>query len=222
MKKLLLYSVLACWAVAVHAQIDVDPVTQNMSLGAQPAMQVVFSNVKAKLVENTWTDFVKDNYGSKSKWNRKAEEWMSDDARVPTLGLGNPVDLYAAIKESKDDVEFTLWVDLGGTFLSREGYRDQYDEAEKLLDRFATEIAKAQTREALAQEEKQLEKLESELKKLVNANERYHKEIEKAKEAIKKAESDIEQNDKDQKLAQQKIEDQKKAVDSVRKKLDSY
>lgn len=222
MKKAILYGFILFLTTSLHAQVDVESTTESMSLGAQPALAAVFENVEAKLVENTWSDFVKEYYGVKSKWNRKAEEWLSDDASIPALGTGKPVDLYAKFKESKDDVEFTLWIDLGGTFLSRADNRDAYDEAEKLVNRFATEIAKAQTREMLAQEEKQLEKLEGELKKLANANERYHKEIEKAKEAIKKAESDIEQNEKDQKVAQQKIDDQKKAVELVRKKLDDY
>lgn len=211
-----------CWSAALSAQIDIDPTTAAMSLGEQPAMTATFDNAKGKLVEDTWSDFIKEYYNVKSKWNRKAEEWMSDDVSMPALGTGKPVDLYASFKEGKSNVEFTLWIDLGGVFMNRSDHREAYDEAEKIVNRFAVEVAKAQTREMLAQEQKQLEKLEGELKKLVSANERYHKEIEKAKEAIKKAEADIQQNEKDQKTAQQKIEDQKKAVDTVRKKLDSY
>lgn len=200
----------------------IDDTVEAMSLGAKSALTLTFSNTDDKLVESAWNDFLKDNYGAKAKYNRKADEWFADNADIVALGLGSLIDVYSRVKQSKDDVIFYLWVDLGDNFLSEKDNPERYDEAVKLLEKFELAVGKEKTRQQLSDEQDKLKKSESELEKLVGANERLHKEIEKAKEAIKKAEESILKNEEEQTIAKQKIENQKKAVDAVRKKLDEF
>lgn len=223
MKKLsfLMLALSLSWSWA-NAQ-KIDETTESMSLGAKNALTITFSNVKDKIVEDTWTDFLKSNYGAKAKFNRKADEWFADNADIAALGLGSLIDVYARISQRNDDVVFYLWVDLGGgDFLSRKTNPERYQEAVDLLENLDKAVGKEKTRLLLDDEADKLKKSETELEKLISANERYHKEIEKAKEAIKKAEESILKNEEEQTIAKQKIENQKKAVEAVRKKLDEY
>lgn len=200
----------------------IDETVEAMSLGAKSALTMTFANTDDKLVENAWTDFLKDNYSAKAKYNRKADEWFADNADIVALGLGSLIDVYARVKQHNDDVVFYFWADLGDSFLSEKDNPERYDEAVQILEKFEMAVAKEKTRQQLSEEEGKLKKSESELEKLAGANERLHKEIEKAKEAIKKAEEAILKNEEEQTLAKQKIENQKKAVDVVRKKLDEF
>lgn len=204
-------------SVAGFAQIGER--NQAMSQGTHNALYVEFSETTDKLVNKVWEDFIKDNYNAKSKWNRKDDEWFTDEADIPALGLGKTVDLYAQAKEKNGEVTFYLWVDLGGTYLTRMENPERFTEAEKILRRFIAVVEKETIRQELAAEQKKLEDLESDLKKLKSANERYNKDIEKAKEAISKAEASIVKNQEDQEKTQQQIEDQKKAVDEVNQRL---
>ncbi|NUO02307.1 MAG: hypothetical protein HUU01_17010, partial [Saprospiraceae bacterium] len=59
----------------------------------------------------------------------------------------------------------------------------------------------------------------NDLKKLQSGTERYQKDIERAREAIRKAEEGIAKNEKDHADTLDKIEQQKKAIEAVRRKL---
>lgn len=217
MKKILLLALSIAYTISGIAQVGER--NQAMSLGTHNALYVEFSEVSEKLVNSVWEDFVKENYNAKSKWNRKADEWLTENADIPALGLGKTVGLYAQAKEKSGEVTFYLWVDLGDTYLTRMDNPERFAEAEKILHRFMAEVEKETIRQDLAAQQKKLEDLESDLKKLKSANERYNKDIEKAKEAISKAEASIVKNQEDQEKTLQQIEDQKKAVEAVNQRL---
>lgn len=192
----------------------------TMSLGNNNALVINIDGVNAKLVGKVWEDFMDKRYDAKVEWQRKTKEYFIDNLNVTAIGGATPVDIHANTKESGENVTFTLWVNMGTTFLNSNDNYDQFKEAEKLVDEFAMEVSKEKTRIDMETQEKQLKQLEKELEKLTSANERYHSDIEKAKEAIRKAEENITQNEKDQETTRQKIENQKQVVDNVKKKLD--
>lgn len=196
--------------------------TRSMSLGTEPAMVMKIPNTNEKVVADVWQSYVKDAYRGKTKWDRKSKEYFTDDVSITAIGGSNTVDLYAAIDQSGQDVEFVLWCDLGGAFLSSSSHPDRYAEAEKMLAQFSMEVAKAGVQFELDDQEKELKRLEGELKKLQNANDRYHKEIEKAEEAIKKAQEEIVKNEQEQEAALQNIEKQKQVVEGVKKRLKKF
>lgn len=201
----------------MHAQVT--ETGKSMSLGNNNAMVLFLSNTDAKTVGQVWVQYIKDYYDGKTKYMRKEKEYFTDNVQITALAGNNPIDLYAQMEERTGGVEFVLWTDLGGAFLSSSAHGQEYKDAEKILLKFSLEVAKETVRQEMAAEEKELKEAEKELEKLKSTKDRLLKEIEKAKEAIQKAEEGIVQNDKDQELTTKKIEDQKKVVDEVKKKL---
>lgn len=199
------------------SQSQVMERTETMSMGSKNALVVQLDGVSDKQVGDFWEKFMKKRYNAKAEWQRKQKEWFIDNINLPAIGGATPVDLHATAK-GKENVTFSLWVNMGTDFLNSYNNYDQYKEAEKLVEDFALEVQKEKVAIELADQEKQLKAFEKELEKLVAANDRYHKEIEKAKAAIQEAENNIVQNEKDQELARQKIENQKKVVETVQQK----
>lgn len=198
-----------------QSKSQVSEQTESMSLGTNNALVVHLDGVSDKLVGDAWQSFLKSRYGAKAEWQRKSKEWFVDNVNIPAIGGATPVDLHASAK-GKDNVTFSLWVNMGTSFLNSRDNYEQYQEAEKLMDDFVLEVQKEKIGIELENQEKQLKQYEKELEKLQSANDRYHKDIEKAKAAIQEAESNIVQNEKDQETTRQKIENQKQVVESVR------
>jgi predicted RNase H-like nuclease (RuvC/YqgF family) len=220
MKKLLLTTALfLMMSSLVQILGQVSEEAKEMSMGTRNALVIEITGVDDKLAETVWKDYTRDFYNSKTKWDRKKNEWVTADADIVALGMGNAVSLYATIEEKKENVIFSLWVDLGNSFVTSVDMPERYEEAEKLVMRYALELAQAKVKNEINDEEKNLVKMEDELKKLVGAQERYEREIEKAKEAIKKAEENIVENNKQQVDQARKIKEQKKLIEQIRKKL---
>lgn len=217
MKKLGFLLLMTAFLTKLDAQVYEQ--YKTMSLGDRNALTMTLPQNKDKFVGTLWSAYLKEFYGAKSKFNKKTGEWFTDNADMPAIGLGNTVDVYATAEQINDDVRLSVWFDLGGAYLTLREHYDRYPEAEKLMMRFALEVAQKSTEEQLGTEEKKLKALENELKKLQSSNERYLKDIERARETIRKSEEGIAQNDKDQAAAQEKIEQQKKAIEAVRRKL---
>lgn len=190
-----------------------------MSEGNNNALTLTLPRISVKDAEKVWQQYMDDYYDSKAKWNRKTKEWIIEDADIVALGRGKTIDMFTTFDEAGDGVKVNLWVDLDGEFLTSREYPDRYTDAEKLMMRYALEVAKASVQEELDNEEKELKKLETDMRKLKNANDRYHRDIERAKEAIKQAEEDIVKNVRDQEDMLKKIELQKEMIDQIRKKL---
>ncbi len=216
-KSTLLLAVLLFGANTIFAQIKES--MRAMSQGTKNALVFKVPDADEKLVSDTWKEFARDDFKGRTKYDRKAKQWMVDDAKILAIGKGNTVDIYNTVEQSGNDVEFTLWIDMGGAYCSSKDHPDSFRESEEMLMRFGIAIQKAKVELELDEQKKQLKKLESDLKKLISANEKYHKTIEKAKETIAKAEADIAQNLQDQENAQQNIELQKEVVEEVKKRL---
>lgn len=193
----------------------------KMSLGKENALILDIPDVDRKFVGRLWQDYMKDFYNSKPKYNRKENEYFSDDADIVAVGLGNSIDVYTSTEKNKNKgTTVTMWIDLGGAFLNSREHSERYTEAEKILMRFALEVARETTRMEIEEEEKALKKLESELRKLKVANDRYHKEIARAEEIIKRAKENIVQNELDQQAVTSEIENQQKVVEGIRVRLE--
>lgn len=190
-----------------------------MSEGTKNSLALEIPNVSQKMVNDLWKDYLKDFYKAKPKWNRKTDEWFSDDADIAALGLGNTVDIYGKVEEKKEGVVVRMWVNLGGAYLNSKDHPERFTEAEKLMMRFGIEVAKEKTKMELEEQQDKLKELEKDLARLKSENERYHKEIERAKEAIQKAEKDIEENLEAQKEQEQVIKSQEAVIKQVEKRL---
>ncbi|MCB0629453.1 MAG: hypothetical protein R2824_18960 [Saprospiraceae bacterium] len=190
-----------------------------MSEGNNNALTLRLPNISVKDAEKVWQQYMDDFYDSKAKWNRKTKEWVIDDADIVSLGRGKTVDLFTTFEKSGEGVSVNLWIDIDGEFLNSRTYPDRFTDAEKMMMRYALEVAKASVQQEMDDQEKELDRMETDLRKLKSANDRYHRDIEKAQEAIKKAEEDIVKNVRDQEDMVNKIQMQKELIDQIRKKL---
>jgi hypothetical protein len=191
-----------------------------MSLGNNNSLSIELPKVKADFAEKIWKNFVK-NYKGKYSKDKKNKEYFLDNALIPGLGSGNTVDVHASFVEMGENTMFTVWVNLGGAYVSSAQFKEQYTEAEKLVLKYAIETAAEQTKVHLADQQDELKKQEKQLKKLEDKNADYKKDIENWKAKIKQAETDIEVNVKAQGDQKIKIGEQRKMVDEIQKKLDS-
>jgi len=184
----------------------------DMSAGQQPALVLEIPGVSQDLVSDYWKQYMKDFYREKPKWQRRDDEWLSDDADISALGMDNTVDVYAKTEKQGENVEVQMWVDLGGAFLNSREHPNRYTEGEKLLLRFALEVAREKMRLDIEAQEDLLKDMNRDMERLASQKERSERQIERAKETIRKAKADIEQNLQEQADMQTKIAEQEKLI----------
>lgn len=203
-----------------NGQVSEDD--RAMSQGLYNAVIIDLPQTEVKFAEKCWKDYIKEFKG-KTKKNRKADEFVTEECQINGLGESNYFTMYARADETGDDVEIKMWVQYeADDFLSSGTYPDRYAEAEKFMIRYGLYVAKEKTRLEMEEEEKRLKKMEQTLKKLERDNDRYHREIENARDRIAKAESSIEENIIQQDKAKQEIDDQKDAVKEVTKRYNEF
>jgi outer membrane murein-binding lipoprotein Lpp len=202
-----------------YTQAQVVERSVGMSAGVQNALVLEVPAVDAGLVSDLWKDYMKDFYREKPKWQRKDKEWLSDDADIAALGMGNTVDVIAKTEQKGDDTFIYMWIDLGGAYLNSRQHRERYTKAEKMLVRFGLEVARAKVKIELEEQEDMLKDLNRDLERLATDKERYEREIQRARETIAKAEQDIEDNLKAQEEMAARIKAQEDVIKSVQKRL---
>lgn len=205
-------------SVAALAQV-----TENeklMSQGNKNALSLDLPKVTVKYAEGIWKDFMKP-YKGKLIRDKKNEEWLSDNATLVNIGGANTVDVYSKFTQMGENTQVSIWIDLGGGYVSSKEYKEKYVEAEKLLLSYALEVAKTQTKEQLEAEQKNEKRMEKDLRGLEKDNAGLHKDIENWKAKIAKAEQEIQTNLKNQEVAKLKIAEQRKLIEEINKKLES-
>lgn len=221
MKLKLLIPVLAILAMPFMIQAQIQEQSRDMSFGSHNALILELPQNDGKLVEKVWEDYMKSFYDTKSKFNRKTNEWMAEEADIVAIGKGDDINLFAVSEQRGNNVELILWIHLikEDVYLSSDRYPDRMIEAEKLLMRFGLEVARETIKLDLKAEEKRLDQMASDLKKLKNANDRFHKDIEKAQEAIRKAEEAITKNEGEQADMLKQMDVQREVIETVQKKI---
>ena len=159
-------------------------------------------------------------YWKKAKKQKKSSEWYSQGAKIESVNSENPVNVTAKVDENSTGATLTLWIGMSeDMYVSSAAFPNDYAGAENFLNEYSKEVNRALTKIELEDEEKKLKNLKKELTKLERQNKGYHKDIEDAKKRIAKAEQNIETNLKEQEEAGSEIDEQIKAVEKVRKKL---
>lgn len=189
----------------------------KMVNGPNTALMIVLEVTDAKLVDKVWKDFMKD-YGGKTKRAKGGKENLTVVEVVGINGV-NPLNIYSRSETGVDGyVEHFVWFDLGSEYLSSDR-RAQYNEAEKMLMKFAHTCKMEGTRIELAEANKKLKSLENEQGKLVRLNSNYHKEIADAEKRIEQAKENIIKNEEQQTDTEQKIQLQKELVEEINRRL---
>ncbi len=194
---------------------------EYMNQGTHNALVVEIEGADAKVAEKVWSDFVKDNYGTRVKKVKKSDDSIAEGVNVGIVGAGGGVNLYSRAEDRGRAAKFMVWMDVGNDYLSSGSYPTWYNTAENMMYEYKLEVKRELVREELKDEEKNLKKLQADLKKLKSLQDRYHKAIEDSYKRIQKAESDIAQNESEQQGMVQEIEQQMMLIQQVMDRLNS-
>lgn len=215
------YTIVILIFATTFSQAQIEEGVRSMSKGSNNSLSLDIPEADSKLAKKIWTKYLKSSSkGGKTKYDKKTGMIFTDDAEVMSVGGANTIDLYMRFTDVGENVNATVWFDLGGAYLSSEMHGDKYNEGEKFLMRFAIAVAIESTQLELKEEEKKAKDLAKQLASLEKKKEGYHKDIEIAENKIREAEANIEQNIKSQEATNNAITDQDSAVNAVKKRLE--
>ena len=204
----------------LDAQINrVSEVEKSMSFGTRPGFAVGFTNTDKRVVEDVWSDFVKENFDSKLKKGKKDERTAAECNSI-SVSAGQ-FTLYSMVEKVGDGTQLTAWFDIGAYFLNRNDDATHTEETKALLTKFYYEVRRAALSLELKAEEDKMKDLDNRLKRLKRDNESLHKDIANYQAKIKKAEEELVQNQKDQETTLVDIERQRGTVEQAQKRRDN-
>lgn len=215
---LLFLSISLCFLPFSTAQIEEQ--SRVMSMGSKNAAVGQLDEASKKFTEDFYKSFMRD-YGKRTKKDRKTNEWVTEEARIVSIGGANDMTVYMKSEEYAEGTEVALWIDMGGAFVNSEEYPDQFNETVLFLENMLHQARVEFIEEELKAEEKLLKKVESDLETLRKNNKKYHTDIEKARDLIAKREAEIIQNEADQEKSMNEIAIQKDKVTEVKDKLET-
>ena len=219
MKTILAYTSMLLLFISTTLSAQTRVERKTMSTGIHEAIVITIPGLDDKTVGDLWVDFTKDFYDTRTKYDRRTKQYFSDDVDAAAIGKGNTFDMYASLEERGDDTELSLWIDLGGAYMSAREHSDRHLEAEKMLLRFGLEAAKESVRIEIKAQEKALDDLKRDLKGLENDKDRLEREIEKAREAIARAEKELGENADEQRDKNAEIKAQEELIEATKRKL---
>ncbi|MFN8283065.1 MAG: hypothetical protein U0U67_07600 [Chitinophagales bacterium] len=194
----------------------VNEVRQFMSKGEQNGFEVILNGTSADDAKDALEKWAK-KFKAKVESSKKNPEIFIDNATISTVSA-NTVDMYAMVVPIDKGSKVTIFVDLGGAFISSAAYGSQYSAMEAVLKKFAKDRAIDAVEDQIKAEEKVLKTLNGDLKDLVKDKADAVKDIEKAKKLIQEKEAAIQKNDADQAAKQQQISIQQQIIETVKTK----
>ncbi len=227
MKSKFILLVVACFAtVSLTAQAAVFEEDKNMSLGNKNAVYIDVEGADKKISEKAIQDLLKE-YG-KVKKNRKAKEFYAEAVVIPSIGGGQPVDVFVKIDELNNQTRLYMWVYDGNDFITSLNNEEAVSGAESILKDYYVSARRAAIKKEVDYEEDQLKDREKELKKMESNNTNMHKdiakwekEIEDRQRKIEETKLAIEQNLVDQDDKRVEIETQRGVVTSTVDRMNS-
>jgi len=154
------------------------------------------------------------DYG-KTKRNKKAKEYYSEEARIPMISSSKNVSLYAKFEEGRNLATAYMWAVVDGEFV------DDSEGLQNFVQDYYLVVRKDVINKEIEEQEKVLKNLDKKMGKLVKKNEGYHKDIEKAEDKIRKAEENIEKNLNEQDEMQAEMIKQKEVLEMIAEKLNN-
>ncbi|MBK6273946.1 MAG: hypothetical protein IPF58_04250 [Saprospirales bacterium] len=220
-KTLILFTLLLFGTSTIHAQTTfvVNEIRQFMSKGEQNGFEVILNGTSPSDAKDALEKWAK-KFKAKVESSKKNPEIFIDNATISTVSA-NTVDMYAMIVPIDKGSKLTVFVDLGGAFISSAAYGSQYSGMEAALKKLAKDCAINAVEDQIKSEEKVLKTLSGDLKDLTKDKADYIKDIEKAKKLIQDKEAAIQKNDADQSAKQQQISIQQQIIETVKTKRSS-
>lgn len=206
---------------AVQTMAQFEPVRETermMSFGSRPCFRLEFTNTDASIVEETWKNFAKQNFNAKLK--KVKGEWTATKLSTAFMG-SEPFAIYSTIEKDGNRTALNVWVDAGAYFLNRRDHRTRTEEMTRSLRQCYYDIRRAAINKELKAQESQLKELENKQKKLVKENDQLHADIKNWEARIQKAKQDIMNNEKAQEANLIDQENQRRAVEETRRRLEN-
>lgn len=197
--------------VSIVTAQNVESLEKTMSLGKQVCVYVEIEGGEKDRIKDLWEDYMKD-YG-KTKRNKKAKEYYSEEARIPMISSSKNVSLYAKFEEGRNVASAYMWAMVDGEFV------DDSQGLQNFAQDYYIIARKDVINKEIKEQEKLLKKLDKNMGKLIKKNNGYHKDIEKAEEKIRKSEENIEKNLNDQDELQAELVKQKEILEMIAEKL---
>ncbi len=185
-----------------------------MSQGQKNSFSVVIDGLSKKDIEKSWGKYIK-NHDTKSKWDKKKNEYFADNAKVRDIS-DNTIDIFSQLNEVGNRVELTVWMDLGGAFLSSNDHPQKVKEGEAFILKFATNMEKKRVDNFRKREEDKLGDLRGDLKDLQKDKGKLEKDIEDYEKKIAEAKKKIETNVANQSIKEEEIKVQEVYVEKVK------
>ena len=211
-KTLTIMTLFVAFATMMSAQ-NVEAIEKTMSLGKQTGVYIEVEGGEKDDLKDLWEDYMKD-FG-KTKRNKKAKEYYSENVRIPVISSSNSVDVYVKFEEGRDQATAYIWAVSDGEFV------DDSKGLQTFVQDYYIIARKEVINKEIKEQEKALKKLDKSMGKLVKKNADYHKDIEKAEDKIRKAEENIEKNLNDQDEMQAELIKQKEVLDMIVEKLNN-
>ena len=166
---------LACAPVLSAQSTMVTEIEKAMSFGTRPGFAVSFPNTDTRLVDNVWTDFVKNNFGGKLKKGKKGEK-SAAGCRSVSVSAGD-FTLYSEVEKIGDGAQLNAWFDVGAFFLNRTDDLTRTTETKELLTKYYFDVRRAAVGLEVKAEEDNHKELDNRLKKLKRDNDNLNKDI---------------------------------------------
>jgi hypothetical protein len=205
-------------SITVNAQqkIVINEVLEYMSQGEKTGIEIAIVDALPADVEDSFVKFMK-KYKGKPVTSKKTVEIFIDNALIPQMSA-NTVDVYAIARKADYGTKLSVFVDLGGAFVSSQEHDIAFGSLEALGREFALSEAVRIVEAELKAQEKVMKDLSKELENMIKDKDSYIKEIEKAKALIAQREMDIINNEKAQETKRQQISIQEEIVKTVKQK----
>lgn len=178
-------------------------------------------------IKKEWAAHIK-KYKGKVSYNKKADEYFSDDAKIKGMSE-NTVDIYCKIiPKDAQTLEVIVWFNLGIVYLSTKDYSQGIAAAEEILSDFSKLVNLNLNKEKLKAEEAILKKMKSELKSFEKEAQNYEDDIKDFESEISKIQKkivetkDLLQGNKEKQSKQKtEIGTQEKTIDSILKEIET-
>lgn len=190
-----------------------------MSLGSRPGFTVKVANIEMKDAEKLWNDYVKNEFSARLKSLKSTGEFMAEGSKLSSLSK-EQFNLYSTITASGNDVLLKVWIDMGNSFLNKEGNPEGTEIVKAKLVDFAFYVRKEDAKKILQQEEDKLKDAEKVLSRLVNDGESINNDIRNHEDKIERAKREKEKNRADQDVAKSALEAQKLRVLDAQKSFE--
>ena len=202
--------------VQAQKEIMINEIMEYMSQGEKTGFEVAILDAEPRDVENSWMRLMKKQK-AKIINSKKSVEILADNAFIPQVSA-NTIDVYAIATKASYGTRLTVFVDLGGSFISSQ----EHEVAFAAFEQFLKDLVHQESIRVLDEEIKNqlsvLKELNKELNSFVKLKDNYTKDIEKAKAMIAQRELDIGNNIKSQETKRAQISIQQEIIETVKEK----